>query len=420
MKSVFNLLLVACAVLLVACGGNTESATAPVSKGKKFAPQQRVSSLTAEEREAAIAKKVSEIEGVNVNDLLANRGVKFSIVQPHLMGNDITQDISDRITMKLLQISSQNGISGLGVSPHFVFGVEIVQNGRAVTATTPQKMTVQYNLTFVVQNIVTGDVYATATQDVLGVGNSFIEANQNFVKEIKNTAALQAMLQTASDRIIEWYSNNAQTVKNQIESAEQQGDYAFALALAMSVPEQATEAFEYASGRVAELSKQLMLKKSADMYCEMVSAIAAAGDDFDPAISAYFKLIPSGAAEQEKAQAAYKEYRTKCEARRKQLEEKAERDEQAAREFKQLKMKYTHEEKLAEFEMLKITTKYTCDEAARKAEAQARVAVAEANAKGKIGAAQAKAEGKKNSFFGSIGYAISGTFDRVFKAVDKM
>ena len=426
MKNTYSIICLALLLLLAACGGDSQKNSdnaAPIAvatKGKKFAPKKRVSSLTAEERETAIKNKIAQIDGISIDTFLYSRGIKFGIVQPNLMGEDITQDISDRIVMKLLQISCQNGISGLGTSPYFIFGTEIMQTGRAVTATTPQKMTVQYQLTFVVKNNVTGDVYATATQDVLGVGNSFIEANQNFVKEIKNTTALQGMLKTASDRIIEWYNSNVETIKNHIESSAQQGDYGYALALAMSVPEQAPEAFKYAQSRVKELSKQFLLKKSADMLNEMIAAISAASDDFDPTIGAYFKLIPSGAAEHTRAEQIYNRYSAKCEARRKTLEDKAERDEQAARELEKISMLYAHEKEITEIEAHKITARYTADVAIARANADARVAVANANAQGKIGAAQAKAEGKKNSLFGSIGYAISGTFDRVFKAVDNL
>ena len=73
-------------------------------------------------------------------------------------GEDITQDIADRLVMKMLQMACQNGISGMGTNPSFVFGTEIAQTGRAATGTAPQKMTVQYQLTYKVMNAVTGDV----------------------------------------------------------------------------------------------------------------------------------------------------------------------------------------------------------------------------------------------------------------------
>ena len=368
---------------------------------KKFDPVERSATLSHEEREAAIeAKRAELLGGLNLDTLLYSHGVKFSIVQPKLQGEDITQDIADRISMKMLQIACQNGISGMGTNPGFVLGTEIAQTGRAATGTAPQKMTVQYQLTFKVMNTATGDVYGTATQDVMGVGNSFVEANQNFVKEIKNTPEIQKMLQTASERIIDWYNKNVQTVKNQIETAAGKGDYDLALAIASSVPQQATAAFQYASSKLDALTKGLMRKKAADMLGEMTAAVASAGDDFNPAIGAYFNLIPTDSPEHAKAAELYKEYTEKCKARRNALEAKAESDEQAAREFEKFKMMQDHETELAQIEADKIKSKYTSLASAKAAEAKA------------------KASQKRGGLFGSIGDAISGTFDRVFKVAD--
>ena len=382
------------AMTIVSCGGQQK-------QGTKFQPKERESSLTDSERKAAIAQKRAELlGGLNLDTLLYSHGIKLSIVQPKIQGEDITQDIADRISMKMLQMACQNGISGMGTNPGFVLGTEIAQTGRAATGTTPQKMTVQYQLTFKVMNTATGDVYATAKQDVMGVGNSFVEANQNFVKEIKNTPEIQKMLQTASERIIDWYNKNVQTVKNEIETAAGKGDYDLALALASSVPQQATAAYQYVSSKMGELTKGLMHKKAADMLGEMTAAVASASDDFDPSIGAYFKLIPTDAPEHAKAQELYSQYTQKCKERRDALEAKAERDEQAAREFEKFKMMQDHETELAQIEADKIKSKYASLASAKAAEAKA------------------KASQKRGGLFGSIGDAISGTFDRVFKVAD--
>lgn len=396
MKRIYNIIGVALmTVVIMSCGGQQKS------EGKKFAPKERESSMSDSERKAAIAQKKAELlGGLNLDTLLYSHGVKFSIVQPKVQGEDITQDIADRIVMKMLQIACQNGISGLGTNPGFVLGTEIAQTGRAATATTPQKMTVKYELTLKVMNITTGDVYATATQEVMGVGNSFVEANQNFTSEIKNTPALQKMLQTASERIIDWYNKNVQTVKNQIETAAGKGDYDLALAIASSVPQQASAAFQYASSKMGELTKGLMHKKAADMLGEMTAAMASAGEDFDPSIGAYFKLIPTDAPEHAKAQELYNKYTQQCKARRDALEAKAERDERAAQELEKFKMMQDHETELAEIEADKIKSKYASLASAKAAEAKA------------------KASRRSGGLFGSIGDAISGTFDRVFKVAD--
>lgn len=391
MKRIYNIIGIALmAVAIMSCGGQQK-------QGTKFQPKERESSMSDSERKAAIAQKKAELGGLNLDTLLYSHGVKFSIVQPKVQGEDITQDIADRIVMKMLQIACQNGISGMGTNPSFVLGTEIAQTGRAATATTPQKMTVKYDLTFKVMNTVTGDVYATATQEVMGVGNSFVEANQNFTSEIKNTPAIQKMLQTASERIIDWYNKNVQTVKNEIETAAGKGDYDLALALASSVPQQATAAFQYASSKMDELTKGLMHKKAADMLGEMTAAVASAGDDFDPSIGAYFKLIPTDAPEHAKAQELYKTYTQKCKERRDILEAKAEKDEEAAREFEKFKMMQEHETELAQIECDKMKAKYQAQAAAKAAEAKS-----------------------SKGFWGKLGERVIGVTDRAIKGIDVM
>lgn len=383
-----TLYFICVAIMALAVAGCNEN------KGTKFAPRERESNLSDDERAAAITKARSQYN-LNLDTLFYSHGVKLSILEPKTLGEDITPEIAQAIGVKMLEIACQNGISGLGTAPGFVLGTEITQTGRATTGSAPQKMTVQYTLTFKVMNNTTGEVYATAVQEITGVGNSFIEANQNAVRNIKNTSSMQQMLQTASNRIIDWYNKNAQTLKNQIQSAAGKGDYALALAIAESVPEQATEAFQYATSKIEELTSGLMHKKAADMLGEMTAAISSAGDSFEPAVGAYLKMIPTDTPEYKRAEELYSEYERKCNERRAALEAKAERDEQAARELKQLEMKYEHETELAEIECDKMKAKYQAQAAAKAAEAK--------NSKG---------------FWGKLGDRVLGVADRAIKGLD--
>ena len=396
MKTAHTLLYIcgiAAAMTLTACTNGQKSETT----GKKFNPTERTSSMTNSQREEALAAKRAALD-VNIDSILYGHGVRFAIVEPKT-GGDITQDIADRISMKMLQIASQNGISGVGCY-NFVLGTEIAQTGRAATGSAPQKMTTQYELTFKVMNTLTGDVYATAVQTVTGVGNSFAEASRNAVKEIKNTPEMQKMLQTASQRITQWYNDNLQVIRNQVEKAEGEGDYALALAILGSIPEQATTAYHYVGEKQGALLKGMLHKQAADMLAEMEALLASSGDEFNPAVGAYFGLIPTDCPEHKTAQQLYAEYEKKCHARRAALEAKAERDEQAARELEKLKMLYDHESELATIEADKIKTKY------------------QSMASAKAAAAQASANTRPHGLFGSLGYAISGTFDRIFKVAD--
>ena len=379
--------------VLAACGnGGNNNNTAEQNTGTKFAPQERTSSMTAEQREAAIAQKKAELN-VDPVALLDIRNLRISILQP-LINGDITENVADRISMKMLEIAAQNGISGLGTNPNFVLGAEINQTGRTATGTAPQKMTVQYELLFKVMSAITGDVYGTAKQEVMGVGNSFEEASLNAANEIKNTAEMQTFLKTSSERIINWYDGNVAVLKNEVEKAEAEGNFAYALAILSSVPEQATTAYQYVSEKQPQTLSAMLHKQAADLLGEMEAVLASSNDDFNPAVGAYFSLIPMDTPEHATAQRLYAEYEKKCHARRAVLEAKAERDEQAARELQKLQMQYDNQQALAEIEASKIKAKY---------EAQA---------------ASAAAANRPRGLFGSIGYAIAGTADRLFRVFD--
>lgn len=400
-KHIINgMAIIAMTFSLIACGNGSNNYTAVENadtqnevvaqkgSGKKFAPQERTSSMTAEEREAAIAQKRNELN-VSLESLLDSRKLRISILQPMIKG-DITENVAGRISMKMLEIAAQNGISGLGTNPNFVLGAEINQTGRTATGTAPQKMTAQYEILFKVMNALTGDVYGVSKQEVMGVGNSFEEASLNAVNEIKNTREMQAFLNTASDRVISWYNDNVEVLKNEVQKAEANGDYALALAYLGSVPEQAKVAFKYACEKQPVTLKAMLHKQAADMLGEMEAVLASSGDDFNPAVGAYFSLIPMDCPEYKTAQNLYASYEKKCNARRAALEAKAERDEQAARELEKLKMLYEHEEELAQKEVDKIEAKYSNK------------------------AAAAANSSRPRGLFGALGYAITRTTDAIF------
>ena len=344
--------LMAC--ILLSCSGG--------KKDKGFHPKERTSSLSFEEYDWRLAEKRAEL-GFDLDSLIASHGIKLSIVMPKVQG-DITEDVSKGMAIKMLQMASQNGMSGLGTNPNFVLGAEISQTGRAATGTAPQKMTVQYELTFKVMNALNGDVYGTAIQEVQGVGNSFEEANLNAVKEIKNTPQIQKFLQAASDRILKWYNENLQVIKNQVQKAEGEGNFELALALLNSIPEQSTS-YRYVTEKQDALLKGMLHKRAADMLAEMESVLASSGDEFNPAVGAYFSLIPTDCPEHATAQKMYAEYEKKCNARRAALEAKAERDEAAARELEKLQMLYDHQEVLAQKEVDKVSARYEAEAAAK-------------------------------------------------------
>ena len=378
-----SLYFICVAIIALAVAGCNEN------KGTKFAPKEKVSKLNDNERAEAIAKKRAELVPALLDTLLYSHGVRISIVEPKVKG-DITPQVSHNIAVKMLEMAAQNGISGLGGTPTFVLGAEITPTGREATATAPQKMIVSFDLTFKVLNTINGTVYATSTQHVQGVGQSFEDATIQAMKSIKNTSQVQQFLSTASKRIIEWYSENLGEFKREVEGAAGNGNYALALALVESVPEQAAAAASWANERQPQLFAELKHKIASENLSALQAAIATAGDEFDPAIGGHFMLIPSDSPEFGKAQELYNNYQAGVKARRAELEARAEREAAAQRAWELEKAKMDHETELAQIEADKFVAKYQAQASAEAAKAQ--------NRKG---------------FWGSLGDRILGGIDAV-------
>lgn len=306
--------------------------------GTKFQPKERESKFASDaEREAAIAQKRNDMY-LNAETLLLAHDVKMSVIPPAPQGDEITQDIAEQIAFKMLEITCANGIGGLNNSPIFAFTAKMQQTGREATGTAPQKMIVQYSITYTVMNMLTGDVYATASQDVIGVGSSFEEANSNVAQSIVNATQVQQMLATASDKIIAWFNDNLQTFKNQVEKAEVQQDYALALAYVETVPEKAQDAFAYATEKQQTLLPKFMHKIATQELAAMQAAITAANGVYTPEVAAHLSLIPVDAPEHKQAKALYEKFEKQIDARAKSDEEKRIAAEQREHEHKLAQM----------------------------------------------------------------------------------
>ena len=288
--------------LLVACNNGKQ--------GTKFAPKEREQVFASDaERQAAIDKKRAELDSLklDIQTLVFENNIKLTVLPPAATG-DITEEASSLMAGKMMQIAAQNGVGGYGNSPAFALAVVMVPTGKAATGTAPQRMMSKYTITFVVANMLTGDVYASHSEDVEGVGATFTEATRNAVNDIKNTPALQQMIKTASDRIISWYNGNPQGFKAIVEEYVNKQDYETAYALLASVPKQATTCFDYAQKRQGKVLEDMKNQKAAETLAELKNAIAAAGEKYDPMAAGYLKMIPANSIQYAEASKVYDNY----------------------------------------------------------------------------------------------------------------
>lgn len=289
-------------ILLAACNNGKQ--------GTKFAPKEREQAFASDaDRQAAIDKKRAELDSLNldIKTLVFDNNIKLTILPPAATG-DITEEVSTLMVGKMMQIVAQNGIGGYGNSPVFALATVMAPTGRATTGTAPQKMITKFTITYVVANMLTGDVYASHSDDVEGVGASFTEATRNAVDDINNTPEIQQMLKTASERIMSWYKSNPQGFKAIVEDFVSKQDYETAYALLASVPQEAKECMAYAQKRQNQVLEEMKNQKAAETLAELKNAIATAGEKYDPMAAGYLKMIPANSKQYADASKLYDNY----------------------------------------------------------------------------------------------------------------
>ena len=385
MKRSYIYIIGVAAMMLTACGGNGD-------KKKGFNPQDRTStSMSIEERDAAIeAKRNSLAQEINIDSILSNHGVTFSVLPPAINTN-LPQAASDKLGTRMIQIATQNGIGGLCKNPvlAMVSRVDCVQ--RELTGSAPQKAIVKYEVTMYCGNFITNDIYASSSQTITGVGSTFEDAASKAMNELKNTADMQKMLSTASERAIKWYSSTA-NVKKIVDEAVGNRNYALAMALLSSVPSQASATYAYAEKRNKEVSDMFFEEKAAELLGELEGAISEAGEEYVPGLGAYLKVIPVRSSSYARAKKVYDEYLKHVADVKKEERDKA------------------HQLAMEELQVEKIKAPYEAQATIERIKADARISVAQANAEG-------KKNGNTGGFLG-LGKLWDGGFGLANRVID--
>ena len=328
-KTIFAIALVG--IAMVSCGGNGNSQQAENSGGVKFAPKERESKLTDEERKAAIAERKVALQ-VNIESMMNAPGVKLTVLPPSPNG-EISEAISEQIGAKMLSIIAANGIGGVNNVPDFALAATMSETGSQTTGTAPQKCIVKYEINYQVMNVLDGTVYASAPESITGVGNTFQEATRNAVNEIKSTPALQSMLNTGSERIISWYNDNLPSLQNQVSGAVNEKNYALAMAYLKSVPSQATVAYTYASKEYPKVLEAYKKNEAATTFATLKGAIAKgeAATELNQEVYTALAMIPEGTPEFSQAQKLVDTYQTNVLKRQAEAQDRQYKKEEAER-----------------------------------------------------------------------------------------
>ena len=288
------LTIIACSALLLSCGGN----------GKKFNPSERLAQADGVE---AVPVQKSVVDTI---------GIRLSVIPPALT-NEITQVDADNIALRMMQMVAANGIGNLNNAPGFALCARVTSGDVKDTGTAPQKYLATYNVYLEVVNIITGDVFASTSQEISGVGNSPAKAVSSAFNELRPTPAIQSMIADGKAKIIDWYATNLSTFKAQVENACSESNYPLALAFVESVPAEAAEVYKYANDIHSDILAKFKAQVAENELTELRSAIGAANNAYSADVYAHLMMLPVGSEQLKQGQKLVKDYEASVAAARK-------------------------------------------------------------------------------------------------------
>lgn len=171
---------------------------------------------------------------------------------------DLPRGAADVLVGKMRQIISLNGLSAMDDAPLFILYPELMVISSEVAPTTPPMYTYVMEVVFNLADRFTGNVYASTTETLKGVGKTETAAYNAAFKQINvRSGKYKVMLEKGKEAIIEYYNTYCDLVISRARSFAAQNKYKEALALLNSVPPVSRECFDEANAVAAGIGENM-------------------------------------------------------------------------------------------------------------------------------------------------------------------
>lgn len=140
--------------------------------------------------------------------------VSINVVTPDGIG--ISKEAADYLAAKMKQLVATNGMADYGYGERFVLTAKINTLSKDITPTTPTRISQKLEVVFMVGDVMEKKLFETASFTVSGVGTtetkSLISAFQRISAKDKR---LTELLAHAKQEIVNYYTNNCDTLITQ-------------------------------------------------------------------------------------------------------------------------------------------------------------------------------------------------------------
>lgn len=312
-------LIPVCLMALASCGGNGNKAEDQQAQGPTFAPKQQTETVVTKH---PVSRRVDSV--------LAFVGqVKLNIMLPE----GLPENSKNVLHNKMVAMTSVNGVGSVDASPILCIIPTFAEMNHDITATVPAKHKIKYDFNVWVANLETGEVFASAQQDLLGIGDSEELALGNAMSAISpNDNKWQEMLKTAQDRIIEFYNTNGDRLIKEAQGYIGVNDYSKAMLILNNIPMACGEVYDRALEVKNNALDQYFQNDAEYLISKMKAYLALPRDDengFSYDFLAVYAMVPPNSKAKAEADALYAEYVKSLDETAKKNMEKQQREWEA-------------------------------------------------------------------------------------------
>jgi hypothetical protein len=159
---------------------------------------------------------------------------------------------------KMKTMVALNGLSAEEGLNLFVIYPQVSVLKSDVTATTPAMFSLRLEVVFNVADYYSGNIYATSSQEVVGVGKTEMVAyNAAFQQINQRNGKYKVMLEKAKDEIMGYYNTHCDLVISKAKSLAAQRKYFDALNMLNSVPPVCRECFDKCNLAAEAIAKDM-------------------------------------------------------------------------------------------------------------------------------------------------------------------
>lgn len=181
--------------------------------------------------------------------------------------DEIPQEAKSRLEEKLAKIASENGAGGISINSRFVLAAKVNTNSKDIVPGPPQMVAVNLELTFLVGDAATNQIFKTTSIELKGVGGNENIALINAIRQINvKSKDLSDLVLTGKAKINDYYTQNCMAIKNKALSLGGQKKYEEALYELLQVPASSSSCFETVLPIVQELQQKEIDLRSRELY----------------------------------------------------------------------------------------------------------------------------------------------------------